>query len=71
MAKYTNAMTFKNAEIVVDDDCKVFIEEVTKDSFSRYSLDGVINNWKGIAGISIVIKCDKDAEPDTEGAIDD
>ena len=51
MAKILNSISFKNA--VIHDG---YIEEVNKDSVSYHRLDGLLEDWSNIPGLSITIK---------------
>lgn len=61
MAKTSKSTTFKCAEICKED---MTITETTKDELKVYSLEKLLTDWDGIAGISLTIKQDDEIPAD-------
>lgn len=71
MAKISKALSFKRAEIDIDEGT---ITEVMKDDINVYKLEDVLKEWNKISNISISFKQDDEfectEENDDEGVDD-
>jgi hypothetical protein len=57
MAKISKSMSFKDAEINLED---LSLTEFKKDNTTEYNIMDILKEWNGIKGISLVIKLDND-----------